>query len=540
MSYSGESGRKADASTIVDAINSARDDIGVGQLEGDKNRTLKWDSVNDRTRMRDRLDGTTDESILPGFGPDGFGHNARDDCGDPHPFICDSCGHSVEFGRTCGQSVCSRCGVAWVRDLSIKKAAKVRRLRKEKHQHTPANEHQKIHHVIISTPLSWWYDLAKSGCGLSEAQDLTKDVVKDILEELRAQGVLIRHSFRGANDDGTIASESDDKGEWKERLNSGRDWFGDVRDEVAFKPHFHAVVVSDMVRVDTDRIEEKTGWVLHRIQNDDGVSLEDDGAMARALTYSLSHADIDVRRDGHNRSAVWEVGAFQGDPFKSSSRFRARPSDLEWSDVVVRRHAEKVLGLRSGTTECGQQLPGVDDPDELARKIIEELYPKHDRNDRDVDADAVLGHVIEGNISVNVSTTSGGGGNVTVSDAFGETVGPGGLGGSPSDLPDSPGGTASGAAVRAVDVDDRDVVDDVQEDDHDHGDDCECGSSVDDTCDGSLIPLGEARDRGLLEDDDWCRAAPFVDEAREADRDAPEDLERWKAESPGKTVAGIG
>lgn len=541
MSYSGESGRKADASNIVEAINRRRDSL-AGALDpatGDANRSMKWDSERDRIALRDKLEGSRDqEPILPGFGPDGFAHNAQDDCGDPHPFICSSCGHRVDFGRTCQQSVCARCGSSWCRDAAIKKAAKARRLRREKHKHTQKSEHQKIHHYIISPPLKWWYNLAIAGYSLSEAYEETKDVVKDILEEHRAPGVVARHSFRGEADDGSIASESDDRGEWKERLFHELDWFGDdgVRDELAFKPHFHCIVVTDMLQVDTELVEEQTGWVLHRIQDDDGVSLEDDGAMARALTYCLSHADIDVRTGEPNRSAVWEVGSFEGDQFRSTPRFKARPSDFDWADGVVREAAETVLGLHSATTECGETMPAVDDPDELARKIIEEIYPDHEP--RESDLDAVLGHVVDGNISVDVETTSGGGGSVSVRDAFGEPVGPGGLPGSAADLPDSPSNSAAGAAVRSV------QTVDVQDDDQD---DCGCGScddqddrDVDDNCDGQLIPLGEFRQRGLLEDDDWIRSAPFVDEAREADREHPDDLDHWMASSPGKAVPGVG
>jgi hypothetical protein len=270
-------------------------------------------------------------------------------------------------------------------------------------------------------------------------------------------------------------------------------------------------------------IEEKTGWVIHRIANDDGVSIPNDGVMAKVVTYALSHADIDVRDDAHNRSAVWEVGSFEGDAIKSSARFTPSQTDKEWAGSVVRRHAPEVLGLRSGTTECGTELPPVDDPDEMARQILEEIFPKHDL-DRDVATDEVLAHVSAGNISVSTSTTSGGG-SVTVTDAFGGSVdewvqGPAGS------LPDPP-----------ADASATNVVDRLQEDDHD---DCDCDHHEDDnTCEGTLIPLGVARHRGLLDDDDWCLEAPFVDEAREADLEWPDDLEPWRSSSPG-SLLGVG
>jgi hypothetical protein len=542
----GESGRKAEAQNIIEEINRVRDDLGVA-TSGEQNRTLSWDSPTDRQLVRNAFKGNpkSDEAILPGFGEQGRGRTARDDCGDPHPFICDSCGQSVEFGRTCSQSICVRCGIAWVRDLSIKKSAKVRRIRREKHQHTPDSEHQKEHHEIISPPLTWYYDLARAGYTLKEAQEETKKIVKRILDEQRAQGVLVRHSYRGEHDDGSIKSENDDRGAWKERLNSGREWVDDVRDGLAWKPHYHAIVVSDFVKGGelVEDVEEATGFVIHRIADDDGISLANDGAMARALTYCLSHADIEVNLEGHNRSAVWEVGSFQGDIIRSDGRFSARPSDLEWADNVVREAASTVLGLSSGTTNCGAQLPGVDEPDELARQILEELYPQDEGPD--VTTDTVLEHVAAGNIDVDVETTAGGGGNITVRDAFGHSVGSGGWGDWGGADWSAPSTTVdAGEAVRTlVDGDDQEHADDCGCSDdggHDGADDGAVNGTGDEKCDGTLIPLGEARDRGLIDDPDWCRDAPHVDEAREADLEWPDDLERWQATAPGDTVAGTG
>jgi hypothetical protein len=65
--------------------------------------------------------------------------------------------------------------------------------------------------------------------------------------------------------------------------------------------------------------------------------------------------------------------------------------------------------------------------------------------------------------------------------------------------------------------------------DHDDG-------NGDQECDGTLIPLEEARRRGLLEDDDWCADAPHVEEARDADREWPDDLDPWRTSSPGTSI----
>jgi hypothetical protein len=530
--WTDDSGRRADPERIIDRIHREESRAGY-HASSDRDRQLKWDNPDHREMVRSKLASTDGEALLPAFGPEGRAENARDDCGDPHPSVCADCGHSVEFGRTCSQSVCARCGVAWVRDSAIQKAAKLRRIRKEKHQHTPDREHQKIHHQIISPPIDFFYALARDGYSLEEAQEVARDVAKDILDEMRAPGLLISHSFRGERDDGSVADDEtrqDDQGMWKELLNSGREWWGDVREELAWMPHFHCVVVGDYLEGGdfTRKVEDETGWIINRIAGDDGVSVENDGAMARLTTYSLSHADIYVNPEGNNQSGAWWVGTFDGDIIKSDSRFTARPHDLDWSDGKVRDYARTVLGLRSGTTNCGADLPSVDDPDHLAEKILEELYPDDDPR---VPTDVVLEHLRRGNISVDVATSSGGGGDVTVRDAFGEPVGAAGFG-SPGDLPDVPTSPASAdGGAEAV----RTIVDD----DGDDQDGCGCGDDHDDGddgCDGTLIPLEVARQRGLLDDEEWIAEAPLSDEARAADDEWTEDLDPWRTESPGAAI----
>lgn len=532
--WSRESGHRADPDNITDSILGTLESHGY-DADFDLPKVLDWDNPKHRQSVRDAFDGDTreQEAVWPGFGPDGKGGNARDDCGEAHPFVCDCCGRTIEFGRTCSQSTCGRCAIVWNRDLATKKAAKAVRFRRQKHWNTPEDEKQKFHHVVISPNLGWYRDLAQAGLDLDDAQDVTKDVVKDVLSELGGQGILVRHSYRVKKADGTLRSDHSSMGAYKELVYSNRAWEGDVRDQIAWKPHYHAIVVSDWIRADdlTKQVEDETGWVIHRIQNEEsGKSLPDDGSMARALTYNLSHADIDVRDDAHNRSAVWEVGSFygqledEGGPLKSTSAFKPTDYEQDWADAAVRDAAEEVLGLTPTTTSCDASIPGVDDPDEMARRIIEDLYPGEQR---DVPEELVLHHVSEGNIKVDVSTTAGGGGDVTVSDAFGEPVGSW-----DGDLP-TPATYGSGeevedppAAVGVLDEDDGDAHD------HDRGSDGS-SSSTSEECDGTLRPLGEIRDRGLLEDDEWCRNAPHVEEAREADLEWSNDLPRWNFDPVG-------
>jgi hypothetical protein len=531
------SGHAADPERIIDKIH--QDEARAGTNHGDRRpRTLSWHDPDHRDLVLEKFaeNGDVNLPLLPGFGPDGDASNARDSCGDPYPFACNDCGQAVNIGDTCGMSVCARCAVAWARDRGIANASKVRRVRKEKNWHTPDDEHQYLHHASISARLGWWYTLARGGYTLAEAYDKFFETVKFILDEMRAQGVVAQHSYRGKKDDGSLARGGDemeqivdDQGKWKERLFHQRPWHGDVRDEVAWNPHAHGIVVADFFRGQefTKQIEEETGFIIQRIADDDGVSLKNDGAMARALTYTISHADILVHEDANNKSMIRRVGSFQGDPIDGASRFSPRPHDEEWARNAVERYAETVLGLYSTSTECGAELPDVDDPDELARRIIDELYPQHEPKDRP-EPDLVLYHVAAGNIGVEVSTTSGGGGSVSVTDAFGEPVPRGGWG-NLGELPDAPGTAVAGDggadAVRAV----------LDEDDgHDHGNECGCDDQEDDdgTCSGKLIPLQEFRERGYLDDEEWRRSAPHVDEAEEADREWPDDLDPWRTTAP--------
>jgi hypothetical protein len=558
-----ESGSKARPERIVQAVNKKLASVGIygEHRTGDDNRTLDWNDPDHRQMVREKFahnageSAQSQEAILPGFGPRGRNQNARHDCGNPHPFLCTSCANTVEFGRTCSQSVCARCGVAWVRDAAIKKAAKVKRLRTEKYKRSPDHVDQYEHHAVISAPLSWYYDLAAAGKTMKEAQEITREIVKAVLEELRTQGVVLRHSFRGADPDGSITSEHvNDMGAWKERLNSDRDWYHDVRDELAWKPHYHCIVVGDKLKTRpeededvglSEQVEAETGFVIHRIEDDDGVSLEDDGAMARALMYSLSHADIHVHDGGNNQSQVWEVGIFKGDRVRSSSALASQPHDEEWADAHVRTHSKRILGLRSGSTDCGASIPAVDDPDELADKVvteldqqvIDEIWPQHDPVD--VDPDLVLAQISAGNLHVSTSSNSSGGYDVTVSDATGNRLDQ--SAGTLPDLADDPFTTYD-------DDPDLRIVLREQTADDSCSSDCDCGEHADDdvqnddqhadgaaTCDGELVPLEEARKRGLFDDADWLASAIYAADAIAANEQYSDDL-RTFGEPPGKAV----
>ena len=558
--WSEESGRQAEPSRIINAILRYHKMAGYPADESIPEHNLNWDDPDDRQFVRRKFFENEEhfkrkhEAMQPGFGPTGHAENAYDTCGNPHKFVCNGCGGTEDIGQTCGTMACGRCGVAWIRDLAITKSAKMRRIRKEKHQATPDREHQKLHHQVINPDLSWYAALADAGYTFEEAQEETRKVVKKILNEMRAQGLLVRHSYRGRKDDGSIREEEDDRGLWKQVLNSDREWYGDVREQLAWRPHYHCIVVSDWLQREgfTDVINEATGWVIARIEREvqkdryngmfepgSKVSIPDDGAMARAVTYCLSHGDIIVNDEKDNQSCNWEVGSFDNKIIRSNGDFSPQPHDVQWADGKVREYSAMLLGLSSNSSECGKELPAVDDPDELARRVLLELYPDAADQREEINTDTVLHHVNEGNIHVNVSTTSGSGGSITVRDAFGMRVGSSGFGKPAGDIPTPNTNTvaADGGGI-SVDPLDEGELHDRGDDHHDHGDDCGCGDGDDGghECDGQLIPLGEARARGFIHDPDWQREAPFAEEAIKADQEEPDDLERWRAKQPGKAL----
>lgn len=554
--YSGTSGRRADPQPVVEHLRRRYSQLSMPLEPGEAfESSLSWDSASDRQRVRAMFESNSGdafrwtESLLPGFGPKGKAETARDDCGDPHPHVCCDCAQCVQFGRTCGQSVCSRCGAAWCRDLGAKKAAKLRRFRKVKYGATPdehaetREEHTKHHHQIINPPLDWYYWLARDGFSLEEAQKATKKVVKLILEEQRCQGLVVRHSFRGKDKDDELHTEADDRGFWSEVLFQERAFYGDdesdeaVRDSLAWRPHYHCIVVSDWCRGGgfTDCVENYTGWVTHRIASDDGRSLDTDGAMLRATMYCLSHGDLEIFHDGrNNQSANWEVGSFHGSlpagkggPLRSTSHFSPRQGDLDWSAVKAREYAAETLGLPNTSTECGRELPAVDDPDKLAEDVLEdmaelydELYPGEDGeslNPETVPNHLVLEHVSTGNIRVSLDSSSGDWSVSAVSSSWSPSPD---LRGTAGSLPDARGAATVGSDQEDLEADSS--GDQLSESDVE---------SVDRSCSGQLIPLEVARQRGLLEDQDWLAQAEHSDEALAAHEETPDDLEPWRYSS---------
>ena len=160
-----------------------------------------------------------------------------------------------------------------------------------------------------------------------------------------------------------------------------------------------------------------------------------------------------------------------------------------------------------------------------------------------ISTDQVLHQVSEGNIRVDVETTEGGGGSVTVTDAWGVPLA------GVTDLPSDPSTTELSRRRDSTEL--PQLRSDLPRDSEiwDAPDGCGCGGDHDDqdqdvddddTCDGTLIPLDEARRQGLLDDSEWLRDAAHSDEALEADREWDDDLDPWRSSSPAKASPAIG
>jgi len=275
---------------------------------------------------------------LPGFG------DAYDDCGDDIPHFCEDCGHSFAVGRTCKRSVCPRCAPAWVLDRApgiVGRLDTVSRVMSAR-----SDEPVYKHHVVFSPPDDWALEA-------DDILDRTFHVIRELLLKMNAEGIVAYHPWAGADH-----LEGDDRGEWKKRLFSDRDWDGDVRQEVKPRGHFHAVVASPHIAGGETiaQVNQETDWVIKRVTKRDGSgrSLKDLEDVARATTYVLSHTGIDTEGDGNNAAAYRAYGSTYHDPDVD-----VYDDVQEAADVAVREVAPRTLGIAADAVRCGRQI----DPD---------------------------------------------------------------------------------------------------------------------------------------------------------------------------------
>lgn len=281
-----------------------------------------------------------DHLILPGFGPDGEGGNRRDDCGDDYPFFCAGCGDVKSFGRTCYSWVCSRCVQAGALRASKRTVAKLLAMRA--YYDAIRDDQQRLHHIVVSPPDDWHPSTD------GDSWKAAKTTVKRLLRAAGCPGWLAYHPLKGKS--------GDDRGAWKDRLLNGGRW-ADVAPELVFQPHFHAVVIANETPggAVTKEIEERTGWVVHRITKEgSNVSIYGDYDLARAVTYCYSHTAVDTSGDRDSVCANY-FGEYVNDAVASD---RAE----EQADAIVRAVAPKTLGVPYNSLACSRTRPvPVDD-----------------------------------------------------------------------------------------------------------------------------------------------------------------------------------
>jgi hypothetical protein len=273
--------------------------------------------------MRERGgDGYVDPYSLPGFG------ESYDDCLDPEMHFCPDCGGTTPKGRNCTRSECPDCAPLWCVDRAEPKLARW--------QATGKLMNAKLgvpvlgHHVTLIPPEDWYLAAA-------DPLQRTFEVVYDILDAWNAEGIVAYHGWSG--------EDGDDRGEWKRRLFSGRDW-RDVRGELKPRPHFHGIVKSPWIAGGevTRRVEEETGWVLERIR---GLESIEDGA--ESLVYNLSHTSLEMNDEGNNRAFVRGYGSTYNDVNVYSSTERA-------ASRAVRSVAPRLLGIDPSRLRCEQPV----------------------------------------------------------------------------------------------------------------------------------------------------------------------------------------
>ncbi|MWG32982.1 hypothetical protein [Halomarina oriensis] len=300
---------------------------------------------------------------LPGFG------DAYPDCGDDMVHFCEDCGHTSAFGRTCRRSECPRCAPAWARNTAKTITGKLIALRSM--LDARRETHQRFHHLMFSPSADWTLEN-------SDPLKRTVKVIKQILSAYGVEGVWFYHPYRGDDSE----RELDDRGFWKQILGKGLDW-DDVKDRLEYAPHFHVIVVGHHIEGSdvTKRVYEETDWILHRIHRDNSsISIPDDYALARAVSYCLSHTG--VRMGYHDNGRNSNEYQYIGDTLREAQILDKYDP---YVTKLVRRASVDTLGLSYNDFDCRVERevgPRVIDMDSLPG------FASKGDDDRDLDAAA--------------------------------------------------------------------------------------------------------------------------------------------------------
>jgi len=447
----------------------------------------------DRSEIRARRYYRPEALDLPGFG------EPLEDCGEKIPpamRFCSNSGRTHRFKRNCLRYDCPRNAPYAIRRRAAGAdedfpglAPQLKSLiswlwgaRDELTHH--------YHHLVYDVPDDYLTESVRP-------LERLRDAVAESMQGFGIQGAVIFHPFRHKNED----PGETDMGDWRELLFHYSDW-SNARDELVFDPHFHVIGIAPHVDVSVvDEFHERTGWVIHRITDDDGASIRgredesDDLAMCRALTYCLSHAGI-YETSQQRRLAAWIKGPDVNRPDVYHST-RNKIADL------VHRASEDTLGIAPPDLKCDCDYHAHTDGDERTAA-------PDPTADTDVDG------------SVSIEDLSG-----PIPDAWDrqpETAkgGTGGMGGSMSDPQiDATGGIQSTGTDLPNDDGDLDLLR-TGASSSSTSSRSESSTSADDDidtedvepCGASLKHISQAGE--YLLDSEWREQAPYADELESA------------------------
>lgn len=351
MSPNGVNVREADDATTRKVIKAfdRRRKVGTAAIESDGENG----HVGREPNSDDFLPKFEEGSPIPSMGEE------SDDCDEEILFFCDSCAETYLGGRTCGLSGCPRCWSSWVRDSAVKHAEKLMVTRAVRDKNL--DEQQFFHHLAWSVPDEW-------ALQADEPYKKTKQAINEVLDAMGLDGRVYYHAWRGADENADGEEIENDLGEWKDRVGEDTTW-PEVRENLEFSPHFHVIAVGHKVPGGdlTKRVEEETGWSLHRITKgeDSKVSLFNNSDMVSALLYCLSHTSLNRTAADRNRVKSWSHGPILNQKIRREDKI---DDEDEWDGLIIRQethdevdllargHAQLTLGVELESQICTEEF----------------------------------------------------------------------------------------------------------------------------------------------------------------------------------------
>jgi len=491
---------------------------GVREVLRERHGGLSPGDVIARESTQSNPDTGLPEFDLPGRGDLG------DHCGEEFPaFACQECGHPVYIGNTCYSPVCSRCWAGSVKRSVISAASKIENHRYDLYYDQPGDQDVRTNHVVASPPPNIKFD---SENPLERALLSIQEILPQFLSEPDNRSFYsIYHPWRikpeyrkDIYDHGGEEGEGDMR--WSDVLSSD-DWEKFVK----FEPHFHLFFNSRYFdKSISEKVEADSGWVFHRIEDGQNISVENLEDLTKQLTYCLSHVGVKAAESRDNAS---KVTRYKGTLHNTDQH----PKATQRATAAFAEAAPTLLGVSFSNTSDQSCSAEVASESEDGEKDTDQIV------DEDSKADHPLKEVWKKQNNTSTST----GGNPSFPDLpSGSTAGNGDLDPAQTGFADFASTDASSRSssgsswsssrssrrnTSGVDVNQEETSDDPRSEKDDRPRDHRDDQLVDDRseCGGDLIPIAEAVD--LLDDANWCQQAEHVSGLRVAKR----EWEDWKS-----------